>query len=228
MGHATVTRLMRVCCISDLHGRLPDDVDACDLLLIAGDISAHSREDNERFLRRDFPNWLERQPAEEIVGIAGNHDFVAKQWPSIFRSLPWHYLDNQVIEISGLRIAGSAWTPRFGFWAFMADEDELARIWNQMPDDIDVLLTHGPPFGLCDLTAEGVHAGSTSLRERLMELDRLTLHVFGHIHEAHGADVISTGAIVVNCSLMDDRYAMVNTPTVVELGPLDDNNEREG
>jgi hypothetical protein len=54
---------MRVCCISDLHGHLPDDVPKCDLLLVAGDISAVTHEDNGRFLRRDFPNWLERQPA---------------------------------------------------------------------------------------------------------------------------------------------------------------------
>jgi predicted phosphohydrolase len=118
-GHAPHARV--------LHRRssrkLRDDVPECDLVLIAGDISAHTREDNERFLRRDFPNWLERQPAKEIVGIAGNHDFVAKQWPSIFRSLPWHYLENEVAEISGLKIAGSAWTPRFGFSAFMAEDD---------------------------------------------------------------------------------------------------------
>jgi Icc-related predicted phosphoesterase len=213
---------MRVCCISDLHGRLPDDVDECDLLLIAGDISAHTRDDNERFLRRDFPNWLERQPAKEIVGIAGNHDFVAQQWPSVFRDLPWHYLDNQVIELAGLKIAGSPWTPRYGFWAFMAADDELARIWKQMPDDIDVLLTHGPPYGFCDLTADGVHAGSLSLRERILELDQLKLHAFGHIHHTRGADVISTGAIVVNCALTDERYRIVNTPIVVELGPLDE------
>jgi Icc-related predicted phosphoesterase len=212
---------MRVCCISDLHGQLPDDVPDCDLLLVAGDVSAHTHQDNERFLRRDFPNWLERQPAKEIVGIAGNHDFVAKQRPSIFRSFPWHYLDNQVIELSALKIAGSPWTPRYGFWPFMAEDDELARIWKQMPDDLDVLLTHGPPYGFCDLTAEGVHAGSLSLRERILELDRLKLHAFGHIHHAHGMDMISTGAAVVNCALVDESYAMVNAPIVVELGPLE-------
>lgn len=213
---------MRVCCISDLHGQLPDDVPECDLLLIAGDIAAQSRVNNERFLRRDFPNWLERQPAKEIVGIAGNHDFIAQLWPSVFRSLPWNYLDNQAIEISGLKIAGSPWTPRFGDWAFMTEDNTLARIWNQMPDDIDILLTHGPPYGFYDLTADGVHAGSLSLRERILQLKRLKLHAFGHIHEAYGMDMISTGATIVNCSLLNERYELVNKPIVVQLGPLDD------
>jgi hypothetical protein len=148
---------MRVCCISDLHGRLPDDVPECDLLIFPGDISADSCEDNERFLRPAFPNWLEPQPAKEIVGIAGNHDFVAKQWPSILRSLPWRYLDNQVLEVSSLKIAGSPWTPRFGFWAFRAEEDELAGIWNQMRDDTGA----SPP-----LAASG-GSGTADLRARM-------------------------------------------------------------
>jgi hypothetical protein len=148
---------MRVCCISDLRGRLPDDVPECDLLLIPGDISADSREDNERFLRPAFPNWLEPQPAKEIVRIAGNHDLAAKPWPSMFRSLPWRYLDNQVLEVSSLKIAGNPWTPRFGFWAFRAEDEELARIWNQMPDE-----TGAPPP-----LAASPGSGTAGLRARL-------------------------------------------------------------
>ncbi len=208
---------MRVCCIADLHGRLPDDVPECDLLVVAGDVQADSRADNERFLRRDFPNWLERQPARTIVGIAGNHDFVARNWPSIFRSFPWVYLDNDGATAAGLKFWGSAWTPRFGPWAFMDEDENLAEAWARIPDDVDVLVTHGPAYGFLDRTADGARAGSITLRRRLLELAALKLHVCGHIHDAYGTDVISTGAVVVNASLVNERYEMVNTPIAVEL-----------
>jgi Icc-related predicted phosphoesterase len=213
---------MHVCCIADLHGRLPDDVPECDLLLVAGDISAHSREENERFLRRDFPNWLVRQPAGAIVGIAGNHDFVARNWPSVFRSFPWIYLDNETTTVAGLKIWGSAWTPWFGSWAFMADDEELAELWRQIPNDVDMLLTHGPMYGLLDKTGYGAMAGSLSLRRRVLELERLQLHACGHIHGAHGCDVLASGAIVVNASLVNERYEMTNAPILVQLGPFAD------
>jgi Icc-related predicted phosphoesterase len=217
---------MRVCCISDLHGQVPDDVPKCDLLLIAGDISAHTREDNELFLRRAFPKWLERQPALAIVGIAGNHDFVAQQWPSVFRSLPWTYLDNREVELDVVRQAGkpkplkvwgSAWTPWFGPWAFMADDDQLADLWAQIPDDTDILLTHGPPSGFLDHTYDGRSAGSHSLRERVLELPSLKLHAFGHLHESHGSERTDTGTWMVNGSLMNDTYELVNRPIVIDL-----------
>jgi len=218
-------RPLRVCCLADFHGHLPD-VPECDLLLIAGDISAHTREDNERFLRRSFPSWLERQPAPTI-GIAGNHDFVAQRWPSVFRSLPWIYLDNEAVELDGLltsgerlKLWGSAWTPRFGPWAFMASEYELAELWSRIPDDVDVLLTHGPPVGFRDRTLDRIAAGSRSLRERVLALPRLKLHAFGHIHESHGAERIANGIWMVNGSLVNAEYEPVNPAIMIEL-PLD-------
>lgn len=215
---------MRVCCISDLHGWLPGDVPECDLLLIAGDICAHTREDNERFLRRSFPRWLERQPARTIVGIAGNHDFVAQQWPSVFRSLPWIYLDNQAVVLDGVlpdrgpvKVWGSAWTPRFGFWAFMAEDIQLAQLWAQIPDDTEILLTHGPPLGFLDKTADGTSAGSHSLRQRVLALPSLKLHAFGHIHESHGVEGTLGGTWMVNGSLLNDTYELVNEPMVIDI-----------
>jgi Icc-related predicted phosphoesterase len=208
---------LRVCCVADLHGRIPADVPECDLLLIAGDVSPHDPSDNAQFFQRSFPDWLRRQPAGRIVGIAGNHDFLARAQPGVFRELPWTYLENQLVEIAGLKIAGSPWTPLFGFWAFMASEPNLARIWANLPDDLEILLSHGPPRGYTDLTADGIHAGSTSLRDRVLELTQLRLHCCGHIHGGYGTASLPNGAIVANASLLDERYELVNAPVVVDL-----------
>lgn len=54
-------------------------------------------------------------------------------------------------------------------------------------------LTHGPPFDILDLTVTGEHAGCEALRARLALLQP-RLHLFGHIHEAHGAEIKSWDA----------------------------------
>lgn len=139
------------------------------------------------WLRSLFSDWLREIPAETIIGIAGNHDFVAQEEPETMRSLPWTYLEDESVNIGGLKIHGSPWSNQFFDWAFMAEEDELEEKWALIPDDTHVLLTHGPPHGYGDMTARRVRAGSRTLRYHLdYRLTKLRLHVFGHIHEDFG------------------------------------------
>ena len=99
----------------------------------------------------------------------------------------------------------------------MAPDEDLARLWAQIPDDTEILLSHGPPKGYLDRTADGIHAGSESLRRRLEQLDRLKLVCCGHIHEAHGQDTLPNGARIVNASLLNERYEPVFSPVMVDL-----------
>lgn len=206
---------MRICCIADLDGRIPPDVPTCDLLLVAGDLGPDYFAGP--FLQGPFTEWLVRQPATEIVGIAGNHDFIALRYPQLLRELPWTYLEDETAEVGGVKIAGSPWTPWFGRWAFMTDERELERMRARVPEDTEIVLSHGPPHGYADQTVAGVHAGSTSLTRRLDELPELKLVCCGHIHEAYGTAALPGGALVVNASLLNERYELVNAPVVVEL-----------
>jgi Icc-related predicted phosphoesterase len=121
-----------------------------------------------------------------VVGIAGNHDWFAVDHPGLVRALPWTYLQDSGVELEGLRIWGSPWTLPFRDWAFMMGEEGLAGMCALVPNDTEILLTHGPPFGLADKTRDGVHAGSKSLAIRVGELPDLQLHVFGHVHEGGG------------------------------------------
>lgn len=179
---------MRVVAISDFHGVVPPDVPPCDLLVVAGDVldgygTTHSRETS-------LFGWLERQPAGAIVGVAGNHDRLAIDEPDAVRALPWIYLEDSGCEVDGLKIWGSPWSVEFFGWSFMRPDADLAERWELIPDDTEILVVHGPPYGILDRVSRGVHAGSRTLLERLCGLPRLRLLVTGHIHEAWGQRLV--------------------------------------
>lgn len=189
---------------SDLHGYLPA-IPQCELLLLAGDLCPDGHErDQMRWLDTDFRNWLKKVPAEKIVGIAGNHDFVFQNHPKLVPQLPWHYLLDSGISLFGRKIWGTPWQPVFFDWAFNLTEDELAKKWALIPDDTDVLVVHGPPFGYGDLTARGIRSGSPSLTKRLEEIQP-KLVICGHIHETRG-DYRIGASLVANVSQVDLRY----------------------
>lgn len=193
---------MRIVAISDLHGFLPDpkEMPEGDVLLIAGDVVIDNysgipgaeywdRSQQAAWMRDAFDKWLNWLPYDNIIGIAGNHDFVLEG--KLGKVLHWTYLEDESVEIDGILFHGSPWVPTFGGWAFMKPDRELSEHWDRIPKETDVLITHGPPWGYGDLT-DGTwgppeHVGSNSLRWRLdNDFPNLKLHVFGHIHPARG------------------------------------------
>lgn len=182
---------MRITAISDMHGFLPDpnDMGSGDLLLIAGDICPvrdHGLQRQYDWLQETFRPWLNTLNFTKIVGVAGNHDFIAQASPADMYDLPWEYLEDEPLEFDDHVIYGTPWTPQFGPWAFMGTEEQLSFKWESMPDSTTILLSHGPMAGYGGNTARGVDAGSTTMRKRIEQLDQLRFHVFGHIHEAFG------------------------------------------
>jgi Icc-related predicted phosphoesterase len=206
---------MRVAAVADLHGNLPD-VEACDLLVVAGDALPRGRSDSQRaWVERELVPWLERQEASAIVGVAGNCDLAAADDPSLLPSLPWLYVENESIEACGVRIFGSPLALPFGSWPFMATEDELARVWATIPADTQLLVVHGPPHGLGDTVYSGAHVGSQSLRTRLDELPQLRAAIWGHIHEAHGRGRVG-GVEWVNAAIVED-WRVEHGPEYLDL-----------
>lgn len=177
---------LEVVAVADLHGRLPA-LPTCDLLVIAGDVCpAESASDQRAWLTETFEPWLRRQSSKEILGVAGNWDFIAAEDRELMRSLSWTYLENENTEILGLRVFGSPLSLPYGVFPFTASEELLAQLWRSIAEDVNLLVIHGPAYGLGDLTAAGTHAGSRSLLKRLDELPQLQALVCGHIHEAAG------------------------------------------
>jgi Icc-related predicted phosphoesterase len=212
---------VKVLAISDLHGILPAIPEA-DLLLIAGDITpdVYSYPDIEwtparqvAWMFTNFKPWLEDIPVKNTVAIAGNHDYIFEfRKDEFLDDMPVHYLENSSVTIDGVSIYGAPWTPKFGNWAFMKQEKYLLEQWDKIPLDTNVLITHGPPFGILDQSnffGDGMakHAGSGSLRQKLSygSFGNLKLHVFGHIHEGRGVTTLD-GVTFANVAQMDLSY----------------------
>jgi Icc-related predicted phosphoesterase len=209
-----------IVCTSDLHEHLVD-IPACDLLLIAGDVSFAFKGDltaKHAFLAGEFKHWLDRVPADEIVLVAGNHD-QSIEAHGVPEGLPCHYLQDAGLELFGLRIWGTPWQPWFYDWAFNAPrlngEEFLASKFDAIPADTDVVVAHGPPHGYGHLTRGHERVGSTAMTKTL-ERVQPRLMVCGHIHPAYGRYRLG-GTEVINASLVDEGYRPVNPLIKIEL-----------
>lgn len=181
-GKSESIKMMRIVCISDTHGKhrsmkIPDG----DVLIHAGDLTPRGHEKDIK----DVNEWLGTLPHKHKIMIAGNHDFQFEINPVNARS--WitnaHYLCDESLTLDGVKFYGSPWQPRFFDWAFNKDRGApLKAIWDKIPLDTDVLITHGPPHGILDLTFDKIKAGCEEL---LLAVQRIKpkVHVFGHIHE---------------------------------------------
>lgn len=111
----------------------------------------------------------------------------------------------------------SPYQPEFCDWAFNvpANSARIRQIWSKIPNDVDVLLTHGPPAKILDRTYDGVNAGCQPLLERIKQI-KPRLHVFGHIHEAYGLEE-QNSTIFVNASTCSLRYKPTQPPITVDL-----------
>jgi Icc-related predicted phosphoesterase len=206
---------MKIVVISDTHCHKVDLPEG-DLLIHAGDLSTGGH----RSQIQPQLNWLDRQHDEkgykDVVVVAGNHDKKLED-PSQFNFRRLIYLDNESTHINGLHIYGSPCTPKFYNWSFMHERGEpIKRIWDRIPDDVDILITHGPPFGIGDLV-RGRHTGCLDLLHAVQRV-KPALHVFGHIHEGYGAYVADAipNVYFVNAAIMDDDYIPLNKPQVIE------------
>jgi Icc-related predicted phosphoesterase len=212
-----------IVCISDLHENLVD-IPACDLLLIAGDVSFAIKGDlraKHAFLVGRFKQWLAQAPAEEIVLVAGNHDQSIEAW-GLPPGLRCDYLEDDGTELFGLKLWGTPWQPWCNDWAFNAPrrngERFLASKFALIPSDIDVVVCHGPPRGYGDHNGqpgEDAHVGSTALTEALERVEP-QLVVCGHIHSGYGRYELGYTE-VINASLVDNEYRQVNAPVQVRL-----------
>ncbi len=205
---------MRIVCLSDTHGYHRDvDVPAGDVVLVAGDLTRRGRLEEIRA----FDAWLGELPHGEKVVIAGNHDFGFERDPTARDLLTnARYLQDEGLELEGFALWGSPWQPWFYDWAFnLPRGEELRRVWQRIPEETDILMTHGPPAGVLDRCADGRRVGCEDLREAVERVQPL-LHVFGHIHEAYGFEEHGD-TLFVNASNCNREYRPTQPAIVVEL-----------
>lgn len=208
---------MKIVCFSDLHGQYNKKLTSwfinnpADLLLFAGDLQLNNFDDGSGFI-----DWLNTLPYKEKVFIFGNHDGnydYTKDYATKFKNI--HCLNNENINISGIKIFGSPYSVKFFDWWFMESDRQLAKIYSKIPENTNILLTHTPPFGIMDKTINGDFAGSESLLKRIGELSNLKYHIFGHIHENFGIEKIGN-INFINVSILDEKYKFKRMPIIFE------------
>jgi Icc-related predicted phosphoesterase len=204
---------LRLVLLSDTHLREPEVPDG-DLLVHAGDLTlSGSLEEIGRAAR-----WLRSLPHRHKVVIAGNHDFAFQQEPFQARlaTAGLTYLEDESATVAGLRVYGSPWQPWVREWAFSVPEREaIASKWRQIPDGIQVLVTHVPPRDHGDFDGAR-NVGCPHLRDEVEGRVRPLLHVFGHVHQAYGR-YPEDGIEYVNACACDITYRPVNPPLVIDL-----------
>lgn len=205
---------IRLVIIADTHGlheklAIPDG----DILIHAGDLTLRDSADEVAA----FNEFLGALPHPEKIVIAGNHDFYFEREPRAARALMTNctYLEDEAVTVRGIKFYGSPWQPRFFNWAFNLDRGpEIARKWALIPDDTDVLITHGPPAGFGDKISSGKTTGCEDLAHAVRRIGP-RLHIFGHIHEDYGR--WSRGVTTyINGSSCDLNYRPVNPPQIFE------------
>ncbi|KAH9998124.1 Metallo-dependent phosphatase-like protein [Russula compacta] len=216
----------RFVCVSDTHSKtfpLPDG----DVLIHAGDLCSWG---SVKQLKVTM-DWLLSLSHPKKIVIAGNHDlcldetrvgakfqysYVTQEDVAKARSMMTdhaaevaglQYLEHESMELETgdktWKVYGSPAAPRYMPGSFQYENHaEAEEIYNRIPRDTEILLTHTPAHGVLDLASRGVHAGCQTLSTTLDELKQCRMHVFGHIHEAHGAIIHEGGERVsVNAAM---------------------------
>jgi Icc-related predicted phosphoesterase len=186
------------------------------------------------WLEDKFKKWLYDQPIEYAIFTPGNHDWIwefgKERVPTSW--FPGNTIDREMVAnariesaedylvfYKGLKIYGTPVQLPFCDWAFNRPEKQIQGYWGAIPEGLDILLLHSPPYGILDRTNHpsypSEHIGSKSLLKRIKEV-KPKLVVFGHNHGSHG-EYEEDGIKYVNASLVDERYKMTRKPIMVEM-----------
>lgn len=221
---------MRAVCISDTHCQLSQiRIPEADIVIHAGD--ALSRGNYSEWL--DFIEEFSSLPHKYKIYVPGNHDWITEKNEALCKEecekAGIIYLNNSGIEIEGKKFWGSAITPRFYNWAWNKDSqtdyslkpnhpqyDSIKPYWDMIPAGTDVLITHGPPYGILDISIYShTHCGCPILLDKVLEIQP-KCHIFGHIHAYHG--VAAQGKTTfINASSCTEKYDPTNVPHIIYL-----------
>ena len=223
---------MKITFISDTHNKhaqVTSSLPGGDLLIHAGDMSSMGhKHEIQQFLK--WFNGLNNYTHK--IFIAGNHDWGFQENPVMckeqldFYNKVTYLQDN--LEVIGedyetpVKVYGSPWQPEFYNWAFNLPKngEELKEVWDMIPEGIDILITHGPAWGVLD-NVEGnrnVHLGCELLAEKIKQI-KPKIHICGHIHTGHG-HYFDGHTHYFNASVLNEQYFYSNTPWNIDWDPI--------
>jgi predicted MPP superfamily phosphohydrolase len=222
---------IRLTLMSDTHNKhkqVTGDLPGGDILLHSGDLTSMGYEHEIR----EFCKWFSKiEGYTHKIFIAGNHDWgfqdnvdKVKEILDFYSGIT--YLQDSEVKVKigderEVKIYGAPWQPDFHGWAFNLPKNGpgLSTKWEGIPDDCDILLTHGPAFGILD-TVDGRRSenlGCELLAERL-EVISPKIHLCGHIHTGYG--YVKKGETHhFNSSVLNERYTYSQKPMTVDWNP---------
>ena len=217
---------MKIWHISDTHGyhELLEVPSGVDLVIFSGDCANVRDPYRNEHEVRTFLIWFSQLPIKYKVMIAGNHDSAfEKRLITSSQCLVDYgilYLEDESVHIEGLKIYGSPWTPEFNDWSFMKARHKINRVWDIIPEDTDILVTHGPPKGVMDISdshaTKDIHfCGCSALKKKVLKVEP-RFHMFGHVHNFE--DHINQGTQqLANCRTIFSNGSVVKDRRFGEL-----------
>lgn len=217
--------MLRTVAISDTHNQhMRVTIPECDLLIHTGDMTMTGAPD----ALGNFAEWLEVQPAKDIVIIPGNHEqYWEKYWHECCKLIKdrcprVHILNDSGVEINGKMIWGSPITPWWWDYAWNRSRTPdmvgvhgkfIKEHWDLIPDNTNILLTHGPPYGILDYV-EDFRTGQiryVGCEHLLAAVNRIkpAYHFFGHIHGSYG-HVVQGGTDFYNSCISREYHGAIN------------------
>lgn len=215
--------MVKILCISDTHQKehlltLPP----ADILVHAGDFCSSGY----LFEFENFCNWVSTQTQfKHILVSPGNHDICVEKQPGVCRTMLSQananakLLIHEAVSVLGINFFASPYTKKFGYgWAYnVATLEGLRNTWSDIPDNTDILIAHQPPLGNGDyIPDQKANTGCYLLANKITS-SKIKLSVHGHIHEAYGQYPINDNLLILNASLLNERYKLTNSPILVEL-----------
>lgn len=213
---------------SDLHGNLPEIKKEFDILFLCGDIcpaTNHSFSYQKSWIENIFRDWVMNLPFRDsnsrVVMVWGNHDFVGEHCPypdnfNVSEDLKNRLviLNNEEVDIQGLKIFGSPYCSIFGHWAFMKPDEYLNEKFSSIPEGLDVLICHDSPTTnkLGAITQGRYLNDNTGNRILSMHIGRAVPKIFlsGHFHSGNHIPECIEGTWMANVSYVDEAYDPVN------------------
>jgi Icc-related predicted phosphoesterase len=211
-----IERTLKIACLSDTHElHRSVDMPSCDLLIHAGDWTFFSR---SRTQIKDFNEWLGEQyaPLGRVL-CPGNHEQYLVRDPRL-RSLTPNgtVLMNGKLSIKGLKLWASPVTSLSSSAFAIPEAKDRARLYSQIPSDTDILITHGPPYGILDCSpGDSKHSGCRELLKAVVRI-KPKIHVFGHVHAGYGIHQ-TPDTTFVNAALLGPDGDIANHPILLSL-----------
>lgn len=223
---------IRITFISDTHNKhkqVTSSLPGGDLLIHAGDLSSMGYQHEIQ----GFCSWFDKlNDYDHKVFIAGNHDWGfqnnTEKIMEIVNSYKWiDYLQDDVFMFGKtgnpedmIKIWGSPWQPEFYDWAFNLprEGEELREKWSLIPNDVDILITHGPAHGYLDRVIGGWENLGCELLAESIKVKKPKIHVCGHIHTGYGY-IFDGDTHYINAAVLNEQYVFANKPLTVDWDP---------